>query len=92
MGVAALMALVITSLLFIKQSQRFGTTLLNALVPYLSLASIVAVYWILMPQLMKAFLKMPNSTLGYLTYFYIFPVLDTFLVLFNWLAQRLVSE
>ena len=66
-------------------------TLRNAVIPYLSYAFIIGVYWIVFPQLLKVLSKLP-FLYTYISFFLAFPFIDTLLILFNWLMQYAVNE
>lgn len=44
-----------------------------------------------MPKLLSMLSSLP-ALYTYTTFFYIFPIIDTLLILFNWLMQYAVSE
>lgn len=90
-GSAMLLALLISSLLHIGHEQKFHVTLRNAVLPFISYIFITAVYWIVMPQIYKLSLTYLSIPLGYSLFFYLFPIIDTLLVLFNWMMQHFVS-
>ena len=62
------------------------------MLPYFSYALIIAVYWIAMPQLYKVIGIHMESIYNELTFFYVFPIIDTLLILFNRGIQKGVSE
>lgn len=92
-GVSWLFSFLITIALFFHQQQQpFLTTIRNSFVPYFSYSLLIVFYWLAMPQLFKVLTANMSGIYGTLTFFYIFPVVDTILVLFNWLMQSMVSQ
>ena len=92
-AVSCVVSLILTIALFANQEkQPFHVTLRNAVFPYLSYSALIAVYWYAMPNLFNVLITYINSLNGTLTFFYIFPIVDTLLVLFNWLMQYGVSD
>jgi hypothetical protein len=91
-GISWLVSLVLTVCLYFRQEkQPFHVTLRNSLFPYLSYSTLIVVYWFALPNIFNALIQNISGLSGTLTFFFIFPIIDTLLVLFNWLMQFGVS-
>ena len=91
-GISWVVSMLLSIALFCRQEkQPFRVTLGNSFAPYFSYSLLIAVYWLAMPQLFKVLVNNINGIYGTLIFFYLFPVIDTLLVLFNWLMQGMVS-
>lgn len=92
-GISWAVSFVLCIALYANQGkQPFHVTLRNSLFPYLSYVTLVVVYWFALPNLFNVLVKNINGINGTLTFFYLFPIIDTLLVLFNWLMQYGVSD
>lgn len=78
LGVAVVTVILGVGLLWGKE--KWHVVVRDSLLPYMTYVGIIVVYWLAMPLLFSQ-LTTTLSTAGKLTFFYIFPVIDTILYL-----------